>query len=151
MKRPISFLKSQQKGFSLIEVLITFVILAVGLLGIAALQVQSARYNHDAYLRSQISVIMYDLVDRMRVNRKKANDYLVSGLSFNITAPACDPTAAGDANNDIQCLQYNIITNSVLPNNITADISSIADEYQIQFTWPDPEGGSRTISYRFTP
>ncbi len=44
-------LKSQQ-GFSLVELLIAITILAIGLLGIAGLQVQSIRYNAGANTRS---------------------------------------------------------------------------------------------------
>ena len=65
--------KSQrrQSGFTLIEILVAVVILSVGLLGVASLQVQSA------YLRSQATLLAYDMADRMRVNttRAIAGDY----------------------------------------------------------------------------
>ena len=58
----------QQAGFSLLEVLIAVVILSIGLLGVAALQAQSMRYNHQAYLRGQAVQLAYDMSDRMRAN-----------------------------------------------------------------------------------
>lgn len=53
-------------GFSLIEVLVTVLILGTSLLAIAALQTRSLDYNHSAYLRSQANVIAYDVLDRIR-------------------------------------------------------------------------------------
>ncbi len=57
------------KGFSLIEVLIALLVLAIGLLGLAALQAQGLRFNYDAYVRTQATNLAYDIVDRMRTNR----------------------------------------------------------------------------------
>ncbi len=56
------------RGFSLIEVLIALVVLAIGLLGLATLQMTSLQFNSDAYLRSQATVLAYDIADRMRSN-----------------------------------------------------------------------------------
>ena len=63
---------NHEKGFSLIEVLISLVIIAVGLLGLASLQITGVRNNHSAYLRSQMTFLTYDIVDRMRANRISA-------------------------------------------------------------------------------
>ena|SRR5690554_3157324 len=56
-----------QSGFSLIEVLVTVLILATSLLAVATLQTRSLEYNHSAYLRSQANIIAYDILDRMRL------------------------------------------------------------------------------------
>lgn len=61
-----------QRGFSMIEVLVTVLILAIGLLGLAGLQSTALRSNHSAYLRSQATVLAYDITDRMRANRTAA-------------------------------------------------------------------------------
>ena len=59
-------------GFSLLEVLVGLLILAIGLLGLAAMQMVSLRQNADAYLRSQATLQAYDIIDRMRANRQHA-------------------------------------------------------------------------------
>ncbi len=61
-----------QRGTTLIEVLIALVVLAIGLLGMALLQVTSVQSNHSAYYRSQVSILASDLADRMRANRTAA-------------------------------------------------------------------------------
>ena len=56
----------------MIEVLVTVLILAIGLLGLAGLQSTSLRSNHSAMLRSQATVLAYDIADRLRANRPEA-------------------------------------------------------------------------------
>lgn len=58
----------QQAGFSLIEVLISVLILAVGLLGAAAIQLNALKYTDSSTMRSQASFIAYDMMDRIRAN-----------------------------------------------------------------------------------
>jgi len=60
------------RGSSLIEVLVTALILAIGLLGLAALQGRSLQYNHGSALRSQANIASSDILDRMRLNRDAA-------------------------------------------------------------------------------
>jgi type IV pilus assembly protein PilV len=59
-------------GFTLVEVLVTLVILSVGLLGVAALHTASLRNSLDSALRSQASALAADIADRMRGNRNAA-------------------------------------------------------------------------------
>jgi len=60
--------QASQRGFTLVEILVTVVLVSVGLLGVAALQLTTLRGNQDAYVRSQASVLASDILDRMRVN-----------------------------------------------------------------------------------
>lgn len=57
------------KGISLIEVLVTTLILGIGLLGIAALQVTSINTNQSGYFRSQATAISNDLSARIRASK----------------------------------------------------------------------------------
>ncbi|WP_206606719.1 type IV pilus modification protein PilV [Steroidobacter cummioxidans] len=70
---------ANQRGFTLVEILVTVVLISVGLLGVAALQLTTLRGNQDAYVRSQASVLAGDILDRMRVNPFdfRANGYSV--------------------------------------------------------------------------
>jgi type IV pilus assembly protein PilV len=63
---------SRQHGTSLLEVLITILVIAFGLLGLAGLQATSLKNNNTAYYRSQATMAVYDVVDRMRANRPAA-------------------------------------------------------------------------------
>ncbi len=59
-------------GFTLVEVLVSLVILAIGLLGIAKLMLFSSHSNDSAYLRSQATALAYEILDDMRANRQEA-------------------------------------------------------------------------------
>ncbi|HLF98118.1 MAG TPA: type IV pilus modification protein PilV [Methylococcaceae bacterium] len=58
----------KQRGFSLVEVLITVVVFSIGLLSLAALQVKSKQANGEAAQRSIATALANDLVERMRSN-----------------------------------------------------------------------------------
>jgi type IV pilus assembly protein PilV len=64
-----------QRGVGLIEVLITLVVLAIGLLGIAALQLLSKRTNFEAAERTIATQLAYDILERMRANPTALQTY----------------------------------------------------------------------------
>lgn len=97
------------RGFSLIEVLIALVVLAIGLLGVAGLQSAGMRHTQAANLQSQASMYASNMADRLR-----ANDEAIDQGYFNNTidespgtpdvdcdATECSPTdlAAYDVSN----------------------------------------------------
>ena len=84
----------QQQGFSLIEVLVTMIIISFGLLGIAGVIVNSLRNNQSSYARTQASVMANDIIDRMRANRITAEASPSPYAFDNLTATVA-PTGAG--------------------------------------------------------
>jgi len=59
-------------GMSLVEVLAALVVVSVGLLGVAALQITSLRSSQASFLRTQATALADDIIDRMRANRTVA-------------------------------------------------------------------------------
>lgn len=57
-----------QKGFTLIEILITVIVLSIGLLGLAGLQISGLRANISSEARSKASILANDIAERMRAN-----------------------------------------------------------------------------------
>lgn len=74
-------------GFSMIEVLITLVVLALGLLGFALLQTMNLRYTQSANYRTQATNLAYDLLDQMRANRLTAAQYTAASFLPNAVTP----------------------------------------------------------------
>lgn len=60
--------KRRQKGMTLIEVLVSVLILAIGILGAAAIQLNALKYTDSSAMTSQASFIAYDMMDRIRAN-----------------------------------------------------------------------------------
>lgn len=89
-------------GLSLVEVLVTVVILAFGLLGIAALQAKMQVGSIESYQRAQAVVLLDDLRARMLGNPAHAADYVTSTpLGTGDTPPADCTTLAVGAPRDL--------------------------------------------------
>jgi len=61
-----------QRGFTLIEAMISLVILSIGLLGVAAMQSLGLRLNYDALQRTQATTLAYDIAENMRLDPSNA-------------------------------------------------------------------------------
>lgn len=145
-----------EAGFTLIEVLVSLLILAIGLLGVAALQFRGLQYNHDAYMRSQINVLAYDIADRMRLNRDNAADYLGNydsqlmpdPMDLTDTNNACDETLSTAAN-DLACW-YNSIDRALPPESeATIAAAGPTNTYTVTLQWNDREGNAHSVTYTF--
>lgn len=68
-KKPTPFSSTHHlHGFTLLEVLIAIVVLSIGLLGLASLQVNGLRFTQSAYFRTQATQLANDMADRIRAN-----------------------------------------------------------------------------------
>lgn len=65
----------KQTGTSMIEVLVSIVIVVLGLLGLAGLQSHAALAEAEAYQRAQAVILAKDVVDRINANRLRAEDF----------------------------------------------------------------------------
>lgn len=75
--RSPSFLRVE-RGTTLLEVLITIVILAIGLLGLAGLQTRLQSSEIEAYQRSQALILLNDMASRIATNRANAEAYVTA-------------------------------------------------------------------------
>lgn len=74
--RPPARSPAYQRGTSMIEVLVTMIILVIGLLGLAGLQARLQSSEMEAYQRSQALVLLNDMASRIATNRSNAKDYV---------------------------------------------------------------------------
>lgn len=96
MKRPIQ----RQNGMTLIEILVTVLVLAVGLLGMASLTVGGLKNNQSAFLRTQATVLAYDMADRMRTNTAEAIGGTYNGKTT--TSAYADPACGAGGCTGVQ-------------------------------------------------
>lgn len=68
----------RQRGVSLLEVLISVVVLSIGMLGLAGLQVVSLKNSTSAYQRGLATMLAYDVIDRMRADLPNCASYAVA-------------------------------------------------------------------------
>jgi type IV pilus assembly protein PilV len=93
--RPSSRLQ-RSRGVTLIEVLVALVIVAVGLLGLAGLQVRGLSIQKDAHGRAIATQLALDLADRMRANRVPGTLTPPAGYAFTSAYATALPTASTD-------------------------------------------------------
>jgi len=87
----------RDRGMSLLEVMIATVIISGGLLGVALLQSTALRATQSTNERSQATMLVYDMLDRIRANRASAQNYaLVRENVFTVDGRTgvCAPGAA---------------------------------------------------------
>ncbi|MEH6518575.1 MAG: type IV pilus modification protein PilV [Halioglobus sp.] len=95
-KRPGAAMGSMcvQRGFGLIEVLISVLILAVGILGLAAMQLGAKRASFEATQRSIATSMARDILERMRSNPGELDTY--AGLASDLIVDTYTGTPATD-------------------------------------------------------
>lgn len=87
---------AKQTGSSLVEVMVALFVLAIGLLGILALQSKSMQYNQSAHVYSQAIYLANDIAERIRSNPTVASEYLIAAdaevpQGVDCTTTACSP------------------------------------------------------------
>jgi type IV pilus assembly protein PilV len=82
----------REAGFTMIEVMVALVVLAVGLLGIAALLLKSLQSGRTATYRTQAVNLAADLADRIRSNRTAQAGYGTLFADAPAVVGACDTT-----------------------------------------------------------
>lgn len=94
---PITNIKTHSEaGFTLIEVLVAAIVLAIGILGLATTMLTGLKSDKSAYYRSQASAIAYDMADRMRLNQDAIASYINLDTNNNApSAPGCLSVANG--------------------------------------------------------
>jgi type IV pilus assembly protein PilV len=131
-------------GFSLIEVLIAVLILAIGLLGLAGLQTYSLQSNLNAYQRSQANTLIYEIIDAMRTNREiaRAGGY---NLDFGVV-----PAGASIA--DLDRIGWRLRVTTLLPAGDTRIQSLGGDLFTVSIRWDDSKraGAAAGTTQTFT-
>jgi type IV pilus assembly protein PilV len=132
--------RATNRGSSLVEILVTLVIVAIGLLGLAATQAAMQTADVESYQRSQALVLIDDMLDRINANRYAAqcyaittagtgSPYLGAAGSGHLGAPACtlgSVTAEqlAQANSDLQ--EWNDLLNGTAEARDGADIGAMS-------------------------
>jgi type IV pilus assembly protein PilV len=151
---------NKDSGFTLIEVLIATLVLAVGLLGLAGLQAASIKNNQSAYNRSQATQLAYDMADRMRANKNEslnpttgnviaASTYLTMAPADAVVQANCATTTgctgAQMAQNDL--FQWNAALTNTLPSGTgTITVVAATRVFTITVNWDDNRDGAVNAS-----
>jgi len=162
----------KQSGVSLIEVLVAVVLISIGFLAVAKMQVAGMRHSQSAYFSSQATMMLKDITDRMRSNRVGVDNGYYDTVVTNTTAtvPACVAS-------NTPCSPQEMATKDIAEwsaylhppagmNNFTAalptapniktegSVTKNIDVYDIRVQWGekiDGEFETQTLSVQFVP
>ncbi|MEO4046724.1 type IV pilus modification protein PilV [Pseudomonas sp. CAU 1711] len=91
-----------QRGVSLVEVLVTMVILAIGLLGVMGLQARLQESEMETYQRSQALILLEDMAQRLAANRNAAASYVTGGANPVGAGMSCQSTTTTQRDRDLK-------------------------------------------------
>ena len=132
-------------GFTLIEVLIALIVMAIGSLGLGQLHIISLKNNQSSFKRSQANLLANDMIDRMRLNSTVPSMYLgsIGAVESGVDELMC--TQCQDASNPCLPAQLVLLDHcvwqarlSVLRSNAIAVVSKNNTVYTVNISWDDP-------------
>ncbi len=130
------------RGFTLVEVLVALVVLAVGMLGIAGLYVESLRAGRTSIFRTTAVYLAADMADRIRANPQAAADYAGVGPgsnAFNCVNGVNICSSTQMAQDDWFSWQQNVqarLPQGSLANIVVAPVGPMT-QYSITVQWPE--------------
>jgi len=147
-----------QTGFTLIEVMVSLVVLAVGMLGIAAMYIESLRSGHMSVSYTNAVTLAADMADRIRANSLGINAYIgagngngTAGGNSNCVNGVIDCTPAQLAVDDL-FWWYEDVKN-LMPVGRSATVAVVnnapVDQYTITLSWPE-RGQIAPVAYVLT-
>ena len=145
--------RSREQGFSLIEVLVSLLILGFGLLGLGGLQVASMKSTTNAHSRTVANMLVAELADRMRANPVGLSEgFYAENVYCSTPEKACriDTYCSPEeiAKFDLQEIKCgmkrgtkreggvaNLLSQGSLVIEFPVDCSSVSDAYQLTISW----------------
>lgn len=145
MKTPL-----KHAGFSIVEVMVALVVLAVGMLGIASLYVTTLRSSGSAMSRMQAVNLVTDLSDRIRANRLARDAYALPAAEKQCIGVSKTCSQEDMAANDLFLWQQQIdfLLPGTDPEGQVVYVAGAADEpdrYTITVRWKEPGAQESTV------
>lgn len=118
-----------QIGMTLIEVLVAILILAIGLLGAAVVQLNALKYTDSSRMTSQASFMAYDMLDRIRAN---------AGADYAWRSGKTSTATASVRNLDLRDFEANI--RAFAGEGADGSVAISAGEVTVSISWNDHRG-----------
>ena len=142
------FKTSGVRGFTLLEVLISVVILGIGVIGIASLQITSSVYNESSLHRSHSSALARELLERMRANKDNATTGAYDITTLPTLTQNCEGASANCTSTEL--IQHDLRiwsarVSALLPGgtaSVLTDTTVVPAQITITLQWTDrsPQG-----------
>lgn len=117
---------AHQMGLSLLEVLVATLVLSVGLLGLAGLQIAGMKTTHNSYQMQQATWLVYELLERMRANKPEVFRMTTAGAN-----PEPDSNYLVSSSSADYCNAYHAPEPDCQNTSCTGQQMALADVYHI--------------------
>ena len=131
------------RGVGLIEVLVAVLVLAIGLLGVAAMQATALRNSQSSLERSQGVMHVYTILDAMRANPNAARAGAYN-MAMTCAVPGVGNLVANDKRAWIDTLQQNLGTTAC------GQVACVGALCTISVRWDDSRGTSGSSTQTFS-
>lgn len=131
------------RGVGLIEVLVAVLVLAIGLLGVAAMQATALRNSQSSLERSQGVMHVYAMLDAMRANPQAARSGAYN-MGLTCVVPGAGNLVANDRRAWIEAIQQN------LGPTACGQVACDAGLCTITVQWDDSRGSSGSVTQQFS-
>lgn len=126
--------RRHQRGISLLEILITVIILAVGLLGLALLQTMNLRYTQSANYRTVATNLSYEVLDLVRANQLLKRRYAETTYVSGGTPATCNLAPTFDPGPNLA--RWHCQVSSMLPGG-ESQVSVLGNTATVRIRWTD--------------
>lgn len=127
------------RGFTLLEVLVAIVILAIGLLGIAGLQLNNLRYSAQSAARAQASLLAEQMAERIRNNPAVDYSQAASGTVTNCFTASCTITQQRDFDlSEMSTIVADPVRGGMSSGTIS--VASATNGYTVSIGWQERAG-----------
>jgi type IV pilus assembly protein PilV len=147
-----------QGGFSMLEVLISLVLIAVAMLGQAGLQVNALRFAKGAATRMQAVFLSNEIAERIESNKlgATAGNYAVATASSTPSTSSTDCTVSACSSSVLAAYdlaEWTTRVSAALPSptwQITNTIAGNPSTYTIIVSWQERRSDANTTTYATT-
>lgn len=124
----------RQRGFSMIEVMVAILVLAVGMLGIAALQAVSLRNSQSSFERTQAVMESYSILDAMRARGGGATG------AYNAPDVLCEAPEAGVSGAQDDLRDWILSLKENINQSACGRVNCVGFECLVEVQWNDARG-----------
>jgi type IV pilus assembly protein PilV len=131
--------RRRQAGFTLLEILVSLLLIAIGVLGTAGLQALSMKINQGGQLRSQAVVLGMDFVERIEANNPATvlGKYAPATYPTSFTTDCSVNFCSTDDLATYDLVEFQTRVQALLPgSSVAVSVSGTGPfTYTVQITW----------------
>ncbi|WP_022940065.1 type IV pilus modification protein PilV [Psychromonas hadalis] len=146
LKHLFKLITKKHRGSTLLEVLVALLIVAIGFLGLASMQLISLKNLNNAQFRTLATAYAYDMAERMRTNRAAVSAGFYDAIDATETDPGCSSCSVEQIA-QLDAYQWNqLIGNSIISGGLPTGTGKVESKgggvFEITVAWREQQQSS---------